>query len=100
MRKSEKDIEKALVKMIRRQGGDCLKFVSPGNTGVPDRVCIVPGIPPFFVELKREDGGVLSEKQIYWASRLQSLGAGAYIIHTEAQIDALELDLIGRKGKR
>jgi hypothetical protein len=47
----ERDIEKYLVKKIKGIGGLCYKFQSPGNAGVPDRICIIAG-RVFFVELK------------------------------------------------
>jgi transposase len=39
----ERDIEQALIKSVRKAGGLCLKFVSPGWSGVPDRLCLWPG---------------------------------------------------------
>lgn len=47
----ENDIEKYLVKRVKENDGLCLKFVSPGNRGVPDRICIGNDII-CFVELK------------------------------------------------
>lgn len=38
----EKDIEKALGRMIGRHGGYCMKWVCPGWSGVPDRICLLP----------------------------------------------------------
>ena len=49
----EKDIEKYLRKSINRAGGECLKWVSPGTAGVPDRIVICPDGRIAFVELKR-----------------------------------------------
>ena len=45
---------------------DCLywKFVSPGTSGVPDRIVVLPTGDVFFVELKR-DSGVISAIQMY-----------------------------------
>ena len=51
----ESEIEKKLVREIRKMGGMAYKFVSPGNTGVPDRIVILPGVITF-VELKTETG--------------------------------------------
>lgn len=48
----ERDIEKRLNKKIKNLGGVSLKFVSPGATGVPDRIVIIAG-KLYFVELKR-----------------------------------------------
>lgn len=52
----ERDIEKILVEEIRKAGGRAYKFVSPGNDGVPDRLIVLPGSVPIFVELKTETG--------------------------------------------
>ena len=49
----ERDIESRLMRAVREAGGTAYKFVSPGHSGVPDRMCV---FPPFgrivFVELK------------------------------------------------
>lgn len=60
----EKDIEKELRKCMEKIDGKCLKFVSPGNNGVPDRVCIFPSGELVFTELKKPRGGRLSKIQL------------------------------------
>ena len=47
--------EQKLCKAVRALGHDvlCLKFESPGYTGVPDRLVLLPGGKVLFVELKR-----------------------------------------------
>lgn len=69
----ERDIERLLVKEVKKLGGCAYKWVSPGNDGVPDRIVIFRGKPPIFVELKSETGRVssLQEAQI---RRLTDLG--------------------------
>lgn len=51
---SEKATEKYLRDEIRKIGGRAYKFVSPGNTGVPDRLVCLPGGKVVFIELKSE----------------------------------------------
>lgn len=70
----EKDIEKALGRKVGKRGGLCLKWVCPGWAGVPDRIVLLPGGRIAFVETKRPKGGVLSERQKYWAKKLIDLG--------------------------
>lgn len=48
----ERDIENKLRVGVKRLGGLCLKFVSPGFTGVPDRIILLPGAVIAFAELK------------------------------------------------
>ena len=50
----EKEIEKKLHDEVQNLhcGAKCLKFVSPGYSGVPDRIILLPGGKVVFVELK------------------------------------------------
>lgn len=48
----EQKIERRLKKEIELIGGKALKFVSPGVSGVPDRIVLLPGGKIIFVELK------------------------------------------------
>ena len=50
----EKEIEKQLTERIKAIGGLCLKWESPGYTGVPDRIILLPGGRVRFVELKQK----------------------------------------------
>lgn len=59
----EKAIEAKLGKALKRHGCLWYKFVSPGCSGVPDRICITPTGDVWFVELKT-DTGRLSSLQI------------------------------------
>lgn len=52
---TEKRIEAAFRKAVKNRGGLALKFVSPGFTGVPDRIVLLPGGRIEFVELKAPD---------------------------------------------
>ena len=61
---NEKQIERCLVEGIKKQGGMCMKFVSPGTAGVPDRIIITATGKILFVELKTETGH-LSKIQMY-----------------------------------
>ena len=45
-------VEKHLVQKTQERGGMCIKFTSPGMTGVPDRIVILPGGKIGFAELK------------------------------------------------
>lgn len=65
MRKREKEVEAYLKREIRKMGGLLLKFVSPGNDGVPDRIAIMPDGRVWFIEFKAE-GGDLRPLQEYW----------------------------------
>jgi hypothetical protein len=90
MNKLEKEIEAKLVKMIKSHGGLCLKWVCPGWSGVPDRICLLPGGRIYFVELKRPKGGRISPQQRWWDQKLQALGFFVAYINTEAGIKILE----------
>lgn len=76
----ERDIEKRLTAGVKKLGGRAYKWTSPGNAGVPDRIVILPGRPPVFVELKADTGKptALQEIQI---RRLKELGQDVRILY-------------------
>lgn len=75
----EKDIEKILTKEVRLMGGRAYKWVSPGNTGVPDRIVFLPDGRIIFVELKT-DTGKLSSLQKAQIAKLKALGQTVQVV--------------------
>ena len=69
----ESYIERRLVEGVKLKGGLAWKFVSPGMSGVPDRIVLMPGGKVIFVELKT-DCGVLSRLQVRVQNILQNHG--------------------------
>lgn len=76
----EKDIEKILTTEIKKLGGRAYKFISPGNSGVPDRIVVLPGGKMMFVELKAKTGS-LSVLQSVQVKRLIELGQKVYVVY-------------------
>lgn len=77
----ESTLEQAVRKHIRSLGGQCYKWVCPGENGVPDRICILPGGKIIFIELKRpgrNDGMSARQKKIFRI--LKALGCKAWRI--------------------
>lgn len=93
----EKEIEKRLVKGIKKLGGKAYKFVSPGNAGVPDRVVILPDKQPIFIELKAEKGK-LTDLQKNQLKKLVDLGQSVEVLYGIADVD-LFLDLCKEMSK-
>ena len=75
----ERDIEKWLVSLVKRMGGEAFKFVSPGNDGVPDRLVCMPGGRVYFVELKTDEGRPSGIQQ-WQMERLRRLGLNVHLI--------------------
>lgn len=75
----EKDIEKWIRQQIENMGGKFMKFVSPGNNGVPDRIAIMPGGHIWFVELKT-DTGELAPIQTWQIEQLKKLDVPAIVV--------------------
>lgn len=76
----ESEIEKILVREVKKLGGIAYKWVSPGNDGVPDRIVVFPDRRPVFAELKTDKGRLtaLQEVQI---GRLRKLGQEVAVIY-------------------
>lgn len=90
----EKDIEARLKRGVERAGGLCLKWVSPGCTGVMDRIVLLPGGRVIFVELKKP-GGRLSERQKLMRDSMQRRGADVRCLWTDTAVkDFLEQEVV------
>ena len=75
----EKEVEKFLVREVKKIGGVSFKFISPGNAGVPDRIVILPTGKVVFVELKT-DKGKLTKLQEVQIKKISDLGADARVL--------------------
>lgn len=81
----ERAIEQRLVEAVRKAGGLCPKFVSPGWDGVPDRIVLLPGGKMGFVELKAP-GQKLRPLQRRRREQLERLGFRVFVIDGVEQI--------------
>lgn len=83
---SEKDIETYLRDEVKAIGGRAYKFVSPGNSGVPDRMVCLPGGRIAFVELKApgKKPTAMQERQ---HNLLRSLGFYVQVIDSIPGVD-------------
>ncbi len=76
---NEKQIEQTLVRAVRRRGGICPKWVSPGLDGVPDRIILLPGRRMAFAELK-SPGEKPRPLQAARIRQLNALGFRVFVI--------------------
>ncbi len=88
MKKSEKEIEAYLVRSVKNKKGLCMKWTSPGNAGVPDRLIIVPWGEIYFVELKAEGKrNNLSPLQKNFIQKLKNLNCDVRVIASFQEVD-------------
>lgn len=89
----ERDIEKWLRHQIESMGGMFMKFTSPGNDGVPDRITVMPGGHIWFVELKTDEGR-LTPIQTWQIEQLKKRDVPAIVVQgmTDARafVDTLQ----------
>ena len=81
----ESAIEARLVREVKKRGGLCYKFTSPGNPGVPDRIVILPGGTTVYVELKTEIGR-LAKIQKWQIEELRKRGADVRVLKGMDQV--------------
>jgi hypothetical protein len=77
----EKDIEHKLFNEMKAIGGKAYKFVSPGNSGVPDRICIFPNGRVVFVEVKAPGAKGLTALQESRIKELKKLGCNVGLVN-------------------
>lgn len=88
----ERNVENRLREGIEDCGGMCLKWVSPRNPGVPDRV-IVYRNGLYLVEAKRIDGKLTNSQKAMFPV-FYAMGIPIYILDTRAAVDDWIDDLI------
>ena len=81
----ESAIEARLVREVKKRGGLCYKFTSPGNPGVPDRIVILPGGTTVYVELKTEIGR-LAKIQKWQIEELRKRGVDVRVLKGMDQV--------------
>jgi len=84
----EKKIERKLSLMVKKRGGICPKWVSPGYDGVPDRIVLLPDGCVGFVEVKAS-GQKPRPLQIARHHVLRKLGFRVYVLDSEEQIGGI-----------
>lgn len=90
---NEKDTEAFLRDEVKALGGRSYKWVSPGCSGVPDRIVILPGGQIVFVETKSE-GKTSSAQQRKRQAELRALGCNVYAdVDTKEKVrEVIELE--------
>lgn len=83
----EREVETKLVDEVKKAGGICPKWVSPGMNGMPDRIVILPGCIGF-VEVKAP-GKKLRALQKRQHARLRHLGCLVYVLDDPEDIPAM-----------
>lgn len=81
----EQHLEQTLVKAVEARGGRCWKLVSPGTTGVPDRMILMPGGHVGFVEVKAPNGKIRAIQK-HRLRQLTHLGFKAYVLNNPAKV--------------
>ena len=84
----EKQVEGYLVKKVKGAGGIAAKWVSPGRSGVPDRIVFLPGGRIIFVEVKAP-GKKLGPLQVHVKGQLESLGVDFRVVDSKEAVNAL-----------
>ena len=84
----EKQIEKKLITEVKKRGGICPKWVSPGFDGVPDRIVLLPHGKFAFVEVKAP-GEKPRPLQVSRHKLLRRLGFRVYVLDDMSQIGGI-----------
>ena len=90
----EKVIEQKLVQAVKKIGGQAIKFASPGLSGMPDRLVILPMNYMAFVEVKAP-GGKPRPLQVKRHELLRRLGCRVFVLDDAGQIPALMIKMMG-----
>jgi hypothetical protein len=82
----ERTLERRLKREVEKRKAKAWKFVSPGVSGVPDRIILLSGGRAVFIEMK-DTGEDLEPLQKKRAQELRALGFEVYDIDSNEKID-------------
>ena len=88
----EHEIENTLVRKLAEDGHLCLKWISPGFAGVPDRIVLTKDGRILFVECKAPMQK-LRRSQPKVVALMRAMGHRAEVIDTFAQVEQLIREL-------
>lgn len=94
----EREIERKLVNAVKKQGGICWKFTSPGTAGVPDRIILMPKGHIAFVETKAP-GETMRPLQEKRKRQLESLGFKVFCLDSIEDILKVISEIEGSDDK-
>lgn len=86
MGKRENKVEVYLHEQIKLKGGNTWKMI--GTAGLPDRLCCLPGIGLFAVEVKTHDGK-LSTRQARTRADILNAGGQSLVVYGKKEVDRL-----------
>ena len=84
----EQEIEAYMRKELTGAGCLFLKWVSPGNAGVPDRIAILPGGEVVFLELKTDDGRPTPVQQ-WWQREIRKRGCIVRVVRGMEEAESM-----------
>ena len=90
----EKSIEQKLVAKVKKLGGICPKFISPGYDGMPDRLVLLPKGKIGFVEVKKK-GMKPPQLQLARHKLLKGIGFKVFVLDDEKDIDEIVENILG-----
>ncbi len=93
----EKKIEQKLVTAVKKHGGICPKFVSPGFDGMPDRLLLLPHGRFAFVEVKAPNQKP-RPLQLSRHRLLRRLGFRVYVLDALEDIDQIIKEVMSNEA--
>ena len=93
----EKKIEQKLVTAVKKHGGICQKFVSPGFDGMPDRLLLLPHGRFAFVEVKAPNQKP-RPLQLSRHRLLRRLGFRVYVLDALDYIDKIIKEVMSNEA--
>lgn len=95
---TEKQLETKFVMEVKRCGGMCPKFVSPGMSGMPDRIAMLRDGKVGFVEVKAP-GQKPRAQQLKRHAQLRALGFQVFVLDDPEQIPVIIHTIEGGDAK-
>lgn len=79
---TETQVQNKIRKNLESLGWFVIRLTVTGKSGMPDLLALKKDQVPFFIEVKKSEGGIVSPLQVYMLKLLNSLGFKAIVANS------------------
>lgn len=79
---TEIQVQRKIITYLEKDGWFVIRLTVTGKSGMPDVLALKSGLPPFFIEVKKTAGGIVSKLQDYMIRKLIKFGFVAIVANS------------------
>ena len=79
---TESQVQRKITTHLEKEGWFVIRLTVTGKAGMPDLLALRKDKPPFFIEVKKTKGGIVSKLQDYMIRKIRKFGFIAIVANS------------------